>query len=186
MCETAALNFPSRKGTATGLPLAMFGLSAFFFSFTSSVAFPDNTADLLLLLASLTFALPFFGNFFTRTPSQSYGYKPLPKIASVSSIRLSSRKSEKGGDGPNSHPDGLGTRSGVPNDDSAEVSSLLSTSSDDLGDVQLADEEKKHAEEDSDSHQPDIRGLAMLRHGNFYQLWCFLGLMTGVGLMTIK
>ena len=36
------------------------------------------------------------------------------------------------------------------------------------------------------SHRPDITGLALLPKIEFWQLWTLLGVLTGVGLMTIK
>lgn len=47
--KTSALNWPEHRGTATAFPLAAFGLSAFFFSLLSSVAFEDDTGHFLLL-----------------------------------------------------------------------------------------------------------------------------------------
>ena len=37
-----------------------------------------------------------------------------------------------------------------------------------------------------DSHGLDIRGLALLPRVEFWQLFLLLGLLTGIGLMTIK
>lgn len=37
-----------------------------------------------------------------------------------------------------------------------------------------------------DSHQPDIRGLAMLNKVEFWQLFLTMALLSGIGLMTIK
>jgi hypothetical protein len=36
------------------------------------------------------------------------------------------------------------------------------------------------------SHCLDITGLALLYKTQFWQLWILMGLLTGVGLMTIK
>ena len=67
-----------------------------------------------------------------------------------------------------------------------ETSSLLSKSSGSApGDIPYPEENAK-AGADHDSHQVDIRGLAMLSTVKFYQLWSMLGLLTGIGLMTIK
>lgn len=63
-----ALNWPHHRGTATGLALSAFGLSAFFFTVLSSVAFPDNTSSFLLVLAAGTFSLVFVAMFFMRVP----------------------------------------------------------------------------------------------------------------------
>ena len=37
-----------------------------------------------------------------------------------------------------------------------------------------------------DSHRLDVRGLALLPRVEFWQLFAMLGLLTGIGLMTIK
>lgn len=75
-------------------------------------------------------------------------------------------------------------RSGPYNLDSDETSSLVSkpdgrpsfdTLDDDfLGDVAM------------EAHHPDIRGVAMLRHVEFWQLFLTMALLSGIGLMTIK
>jgi MFS family permease len=57
--KTSALNWPLHRGTATAFPLAAFGLSAFFFTALSGIAFGDDTSDYLLLLAGGTFVLTF-------------------------------------------------------------------------------------------------------------------------------
>lgn len=36
------------------------------------------------------------------------------------------------------------------------------------------------------SHRPDISGFVLLRHSEFYSLWVMLGILTGIGLMTIN
>jgi hypothetical protein len=36
------------------------------------------------------------------------------------------------------------------------------------------------------SHHVDITGFALLNRPEFWQIWILMGLLTGVGLMTIK
>ena len=73
-----------------------------------------------------------------------------------------------------------------PSQGTEETSSLLSKSSGSCpGDISYNEDEVKRATDHS-SHKVDIRGLALLSHMNFYQLWLLLGLLTGVGLMTIN
>lgn len=36
------------------------------------------------------------------------------------------------------------------------------------------------------SHRVDIRGLELFKHSQFYFLFSLMGLLTGIGLMTIK
>ena len=73
----------------------------------------------------------------------------------------------------------------VPNADPDETSSLMSKSS-----VSVAgDVEENGQRRDSTAHDPhhlDIRGMALLPKIEFWQLFILLGLLTGIGLMTIK
>lgn len=74
----------------------------------------------------------------------------------------------------------------TPSQGTVETSSLLSKSSGSYpGDITYDEDEGKRSM-DHDSHNVDIRGLAMLSHMSFYLLWSLLGLLTGVGLMTIN
>ncbi|KAL9131609.1 MAG: hypothetical protein Q9217_000497 [Psora testacea] len=187
--KTSALNWPNHRGTATAFPLAGFGLSAFFFSLISSLAFPDNTSDLLLLLSILTFAMCFVGGFFLQVVPQSHVYASIPHIGERNESDTSTQlKRTKSGESRNSagrlsHE--AGTQPGAPSNGSEETSSLLSKSSGSgPGDVPCPDEEAKKAAHDSP--RLDIRGFALLRHVKFWQLWLLLGLLTGIGLMTIK
>lgn len=194
--KTCALNWPDNRGTATAFPLSGFGLSAFFFAVLSHFAFPDNTADLLLLLTTATFSLIVVGGIFLRVVPPSQKYPPLERNSSASSTLLKRTKSEE--TRHRSHEPGTQQESTSPSDISSpkepnlneseeprtgdtETSSLLSKSSG-PGDVPETD---KNAGDD-DSRKIDIRGFALLSHTKFYMLWIMLGLMTGIGLMTIK
>ena len=74
----------------------------------------------------------------------------------------------------------------VPDADADETISLMSKSSSTTpGDVPYQSNDTKSAT-NPDSHHLDIRGIALLKHMQFYQLWLLLGILTGVGLMTIK
>jgi hypothetical protein len=63
---------------------------------------------------------------------------------------------------------------------STETSSLLSAPGDIVNDDDAASKKSSH------SHCVDITGLALLSKPDFWQLWVLMGLLTGVGLMTIK
>ena len=178
-----ALNFPDHRGTATAFPLSGFGISAFFFSLISSLAFPDNTQDLLLLLSIVTLTLPLIGGAFLRVYPESHNYCPVPKRESSTEsglLRLERSKSEE-----SKHSRRFDEQIGTPAEDSQdgmeeETPSLLSSPGpgDDPGNP------KENQEQDSP--HPDVRGFAMLKHVKFYQLFIILGLFTGIGLMTIK
>jgi hypothetical protein len=62
---------------------------------------------------------------------------------------------------------------------STETSSLLSAP----GDIITDDAASKKS---AHSHHADVTGLALLSRPDFWQLWVLMGLLTGVGLMTIK
>ena len=204
--DPAALNWPHSRGTATAFPLAAFGLSALFFAAISSLAFPDNTSDLLLLLSIATFLMTFIGTFFLRviptTPpyasiskderSGSDSSTLLKRTRSTDSKYSAGRVSHEPGTQPETISYGDDTpkdptvfsEPGGPNGGTEETSSLLSKSSG-PGDVPYQDGNAV-PETNRDSHHADIRGLALLSRMKFYQLWLMMGLLTGIGLMTIK
>ena len=207
------MNWPNHRGTATAFPLSAFGLSAFFFSAISQFAFPDNTSDFLILLAVGTFAMTFLGCFVLRivphasaysavSTHESHGRRdsnPLQRTKSGDSRLNATRLSQEPGrqsatmqDSALLH-DGISKRSSshneaseVPDADTDETSSLMSKSSTSgPEDVPYQDDTAK-PDAGHDSHHLDIRGLALLSKVEFWQLFLMLGLMCGVGLMTIK
>jgi hypothetical protein len=71
-----------------------------------------------------------------------------------------------------------------PARNSDESSSLLSIPGDIVEPETDAESHKSHITERS--HLLDVTGLALLYKIEFWQLWILMGLLTGVGLMTIK
>ena len=73
----------------------------------------------------------------------------------------------------------------VTDSDIDETSSLMSKSSKSVpGDL-----EENSGRDDNLAHDPhhiNIRGVALFSKVEFWQLWLMLGLLTGIGLMTIK
>lgn len=67
--------------------------------------------------------------------------------------------------------------------DSDETSSLLSEPGDLIPEDDAA---SKASKKSSHSQCLDVTGLALLYKYEFWQLWIIMGLLTGVGLMTIK
>jgi hypothetical protein len=202
--KTSALNWPRHRGTATGFPLAAFGLSAFFFSSFAQFVLPGNTGHFLLLLACGTFGLVFVSSFFLRVlPHPHY-----TAIATGSANRLHRTKSEDSKHRPGraseaepgrsefvvEHLDqrnalnqphvGAEASADEPISEADETSSLMSraSSSSSPGDVEDPAESivKDHA------HRVDIRGIRMLPHMEFWQQFLLMGILTGIGLMTIK
>jgi hypothetical protein len=66
--------------------------------------------------------------------------------------------------------------------DSDETSSLLSGP----GDIVDAEDDDVASQKTHCSHCLDVTGLSLLYKIEFWQLWIIMGLLTGVGLMTIK
>ncbi|KAK6537508.1 hypothetical protein TWF694_011692 [Orbilia ellipsospora] len=135
--KVAALNFPKSRGTATALPLAAFGLSAFFFSTLSSWLFPGNTSDFLLVLSTATASIVFGAFFFIRI---------IPSA---------------------------GQYSAVPTDEPERSTNRLRRT-------------KSRDSHTSFDVEPDIRGWALTQHTEFWRLFLMLGILTGIGLMTIN
>jgi MFS family permease len=202
--KTSALNWPHHRGTATGFPLAAFGLSAFFFSMFAQFIVPGDTGHFLMLLACGTFGIVFVGFFFLRVlPHPHYSaISTNPDRPTLDSNRLHRTKSEEAkhraeqellepgrssfvraypnrGDALNQQDVGAEAPEGVT--DADESSSLMSKStSSSPGDVSEEIVVKDHA------HRVDIRGFKMLPLIEFWQLFALMGILTGVGLMTIK
>lgn len=75
--KTSALNWPHHRGTATGFPLAAFGLSAFFFSMLAAYVLPGSTGHFLLTLACGTSGIVLVSFFFLRVlPHPHYAAVP--------------------------------------------------------------------------------------------------------------
>ncbi len=206
LISAAALNYPLSRGTATAFPLAAFGLSAFLFSTIGTFALRDDTSKLLLLLATGTVLLPAVSFPFLRVYHQQQAYDRL----STNEHDSQALHRTSSADGRKRHfSDTIGAQSTMSisfhsdseedlkarsEDDSPsgfsggdhESSSLISKSST-SGPGDLPSRELAHVPDtDHDLRHVDIRGFALLPHAEFWQLFLMLGLMTGIGLMTIK
>jgi hypothetical protein len=203
--KTSALNWPHHRGTATGFPLAAFGLSAFFFSSFAQFVLPGNTGHFLLLLACGTFGIVFVSFFFLRVlPHKRYSVVPVQDSDEGSdSNRLRRTKAEESkhrakqtllepgrsnsgfsdfsqGNVLNEQDTGAEAPEGVVSQ-TDETSSLMSSpASSESGNVPEENTVKDHA------HRVDIRGLKLLPLVEFWQLFSLMGILTGIGLMTIK
>lgn len=201
----AALNYPLSRGTATAFPLSAFGLSAFLFSTIGSFALRDDTSKLLLLLASGTVLLPVISFPFLRVYPQQH-YHPLSTEEPNQGPNSQALHRTSSADSRRRHPpESIGAQStssipshngsvedvkdqsedGKPPEDS-ESSSLISKSyPDGLGDHPFP-KSADLPDIDHDGRHTDLRGLALLPRAEFWQLFLLMGLMTGIGLMTIK
>ena len=204
----ATLNWPTHRGTATAFPLAAFGLSAFFYTIIAGIAFPGDTAGFLLLLSLATSLLVLVSipclQVVDHQPGTSYTVLPTSERTRRDSNLLHRTRSngskhsrssllqpqlgKLGNPEPHLRPVSPRTHnpSSVPDndeqdDDSEESSSLLSAP----GDIVEPEDDAK-SQTSQRSHWLDVTGLALLYQIEFWQLWILLGLLTGVGLMTIK
>lgn len=195
--KVCATNWPQHRGTATALPLSAFGLSAFAYTSVGGAIFPHDAGHLLLFLAIGTTTTICTGMIFLRMLPPDAPYKPLaggessPRMRRDSNPlhRTNSRQS-KHSRGPSVHEQGMLsdsiTRSpfqhipltGNVQSNLEETSSLLSNSTGPL--------DQPDTLPDHHLHKPDITGWALLKSGAFWKLWILLGLLCGVGLMTIK
>lgn len=192
----AAANFPEHRGTATAFPMAAFGLSALFWSNLSTLVFKDDTGRFLLLLALGTSILSFTSIPFLRILA-SEPYSSIPHNAhehNPSDLRSVPEDSDLHGSTAfdreqypahaRSHSVASNSQGrAFANDD--ETSTLVSKHdrprpSFDTLDDDFLDEVAIEA------HQNDIRGVAMLRKVEFWQLFLTMALLSGIGLMTIN
>ncbi|KAI9693234.1 MAG: hypothetical protein M1822_005230 [Bathelium mastoideum] len=175
--KTAGVNWPSHRGTATAFPLSGFGLSAFFFTTLSDLAFPDDTGGYLLMLAIGTTVLVLVSLPFMRIlPTSPYtAVSPDDEGDRRDSNQLHRPKSA-----PRIYTD-QEVQSGRRDDD--EMSSLLSSSS---GPGDIAARQDLSKKQNLSSHHADITGLALFSQFKFWQLFLMMALLAGVGLMTIN
>jgi hypothetical protein len=206
----AALNYPLSRGTATAFPLAGFGLSAFLFSTIGAFGLKDDTAKLLLLLASGTILLPvvsfpflsvyppppLYDRLSARDPHDHSESQPLHRTPSTES------RKRHGSD-----PIGAQSTTTIPflndseedlkdplEDDKPHLSARESHEGSTLISKPSASGSAHHSPQrsinlpdtDHDVAHLDIRGFALLPRPEFWQLFSMLGLLTGIGLMTIK
>ncbi|KAK8207047.1 major facilitator superfamily domain-containing protein [Phyllosticta capitalensis] len=193
--KTAATNWPNHRGTATAFPLAAFGLSAFFFTTISRVVFPGNTSGLLMLLACLTFGMAFVGTFFLQLvspQSASYSAVPTGENGVVTHRPRKSRESDFFGGLPE---EGERINLLYPTDQEAPIipsSSMQSEATSLLSELTASEESKSINQvtasevEDESSHRTGISGMTLIRTLTCWQLFSVLGLLTGIGLMTIN
>ncbi|KAK5135692.1 hypothetical protein LTR08_004993 [Meristemomyces frigidus] len=176
--KISATNWPRHRGTATAFPLSAFGLSAFFYTIVSHFAFPDDTAGYLLLLACGTTLMVFVAMFFLQivratSPYESLSTDERPGLSRGDSNRMRSASSHS-----RHSSKGSTAETGTP----AETSSLVS-SSDNVAPGDISDSKYHHTDH---LHKPEITGLVLLKTPKFWQLFIMLGLLCGVGLMTIN
>jgi len=182
-------------------------LSAFFFSLFSQFISNGDPGDFLLLLACGCFTMTFVSFFFLRVlPPATYSVVPaddrLSRTASNPLRRTRSNETKSNerrvvgvevgtylfmffiphilniSNLPDSEPEVTGS---VPVD-ADETSSLMSRDTSDSQDIM---EEQNSVDKDH-LHRVDIRGHNMLPTPEFWFFFALMGILTGIGLMTIK
>lgn len=152
---------------------------------------PPGTYTFLILLAAGTVLLPVISFPFMRVlPPHTLHHVPQPERQALHRTRPSGSRIPHHGSPEIPHQVPKYSLED-PNDEvvpeafGGENSSLISKSTiDDAEDL----ESSKHSHTDRNHEPPhlDIRGFALLPHAEFWQLFSMLGILTGIGLMTIK
>jgi hypothetical protein len=208
----AATNFPDHRGTATSFPLAAFGLSAFVFSSIASLVLKGDISDFLLLLSLGTSIVILVSSIFLRVihPRSSYSALPHHETGDGSSSQgvgrsqsIEHHRHPYGADETGtlnsaftpqfqthvrseSASSSRGSASAGPNADPDETSSLVSKNVSPRDSEDRSHEAVLTAGMQNGSHYPDLRGWALLSKLEFWQQFLAMGLLSGIGLMTIK
>jgi hypothetical protein len=115
-----------------------------------------------------------------RTRSEEAKHRAQQEVVEPGGSSLIARDPQDG-DALNHYDVGGEIPEGVTSTESDETSSLMSKStSSSSGDISEETIVKDHA------HRVDIRGIKMLPLIEFWQLFALMGILTGIGLMTIK
>ena len=176
--KVCATNWPQHRGTATAFPLSAFGLSAFFWTTLSSFLFPNDTSGYLFLLALGATSLVFIGMIFLKMVPPTLPYEAVPSDERPGSIRSDSNRMRR----MSQHSRASSKNSDVASElgNAEERSSLVSSESNGPGDIETIKDHPNHAQ------KGDITGWILLKTPAFWRLWVMLGLLCGVGLMTIN
>lgn len=190
--KTSTFNWPEHRGTASAFPLSGFGLSAFFFAVLGSVAFSGKTGSFLLILAIGTLCLNLVALPFMSLIRTSHDYAMLPGDDAQPTYDERAPSSRE----PLKVQETASGQRGKPLPSSGSSSSGHPTGDQDYGSVCCPTHGSAHqtsrAGEEGQMHdtyqnvQTEVTGLALLKHTEFYQLFAIMGLLAGVGLMTIK
>jgi MFS family permease len=176
--KVCATNWPQHRGTATAFPLSAFGLSAFFWTSLSAFLYPNSTSGYLFLLALGATSLVFVGMVFLKMVPPTLPYEAVPSAERPRSIRSDSNRMRR----MSQHSRNSSKASNMAGEDGSaeERSSLVSSDSNGPGDIENIKDHVSHG------HKGDITGWTLLKTPSFWRLWIMLGVLCGVGLMTIN
>ncbi|KAG9692624.1 putative MFS transporter, partial [Aureobasidium melanogenum] len=179
--KVSATNWPHHRGTATAFPLSGFGLSAFVFTLIGSFAFPNDTADYLLMLAIGTFVMVFVGSFFMQLmpPSSPYQAVPTEDETRPPRIRKNSHDLQSGRHSRDASSSNFPGEPSTQDAQTDETSPLVSR-------AEESPVDESQTSQTQGSHKKDITGWALAKSPSFWNLFILLGLLCGVGLMTIN
>jgi Na+/melibiose symporter-like transporter len=171
--KTSTYNWPLHRGTASAFPLSAFGLSAFVFTLIANVAFGDSPSSYLLMLAIGTLILNSVSIIFIRLIPTDVRDDQSDDGRGRSSSRLRYR----------SHSDDRaeGHSADAEPSEGDTLVSRASTSED----FDPDEEARKHTAREEAQHV-EMTGITLLKQFKFWQLFLMLGLLSGVGLMTIN
>jgi MFS family permease len=200
--KVCATNWPKHRGTATGLPLGAFGLSAFFYTAWAAALFPHDASGYLGLLGFGTTIMTAVGMLFLSIVSTEAEtkYTSVPRKREESldrafSRNLSTNSSNRSRVSSPTRGRNVSGRSGVntPELIREEIASLLDVSGSSSpmpGDIDAAYHSSSELSRNRSLSGPelkrDITGWALVRTVKFWQFFFMLALLAGVGLMTIN
>jgi MFS family permease len=200
--KVCATNWPKHRGTATGLPLGAFGLSAFFYTAIAAALFPNDASGYLKLLGFGTTIMTLVGMLFLSiVPAGSdQKYAAVPRKREESPDRAFSRNASSNSSirshaGSPKRGRNISGRSGVntPELIREETASLLDTSGSSTpmpGDIDAAYHSSSELSRNRSHPRPELKqeitGWALVRTVKFWQFFLMLALLAGVGLMTIN
>lgn len=169
--KVSVLNWPENKGTATAFPVAAFGLSALFFSSFGQLVVSGNTASLLLILSIGTFGLNYIGFPFLRIIQE-------PELTSVVPGNYLCIKAD------DITPD---SQLALVNEDVQAASSRTDETTVLLSNNTYLNSRDDFGNSDINSDlTSQVRGLKLLTHVEFWQLFSLMGILAGIALMTIN
>lgn len=182
--KAAALNYPESRGTATAFPLAAFGLSALFFA-GISLTLPHDTYSFLILLATGTVALPILSFPFLNINHTTNQYAAVPSGTPTRPRRKSAADESSALNSPTS---GISRRSSpqlYAENNSDDPESPFLSNEEEAGLTRDGPPEQLLRDTEND-YQLDIRGWSLVYLSRFWLIFSLLGLLTGIGLMTIN
>lgn len=175
--KCAAINFPHKRGTATSIPVAGYGLSALFFSQIGNAAFPGDTGRFMLMLPLLSSGLVFLGLPFVRNVT-------LDKIADSEVAVIPDDVADVETDALIRH-----TRTRDSSVNEKKSYAAISEFEQESSQSTVTDEESSMVDEivysPDEPDEIDIHGWELLRDFRFWTHFSIFGLMSGCGLMYI-